>query len=73
MAIKNVRMNLWDQIAGWLVLVGAVNWGLFKVFSFDLVAWLLGMINLMAYSMWVYGIVGLSGVYFIYRVLTKFK
>lgn len=45
-----------------LILVGALNWGLWGFFQFDLVAWLFG-----GNSTWlarlVYAIVGLAGVW----------
>ena len=45
-----------------LVVVGALNWGLWGFFQFDLVAWLFkGNTTLM--SRIVYGLVGLSGLW----------
>lgn len=45
-----------------LVIVGAVNWGLWALFEFDLVAELFGG-NTEALSRVVYGLVGLAGLY----------
>jgi len=42
----------------WLVLIGALVWGLIGAFNFNLVESIFG-----SYSMWVYIIVGLSAIY----------
>lgn len=56
-------LNVIDWIAIVLVIVGAINWGLVGVFSFDLVMAIFGGI-----SAWVYGLVGVAGLYMIYTV-----
>ena len=38
-------MAVIDKIALALVIIGALNWGLIGVFSFDLVAWLFGAMS----------------------------
>ncbi len=45
-----------------LVLIGAINWGLWGFFQFDLVAWLFKG-NTTALSRLIYAIVGLAGVW----------
>ncbi len=45
-----------------LVIVSALNWGLWGFFQFDLVAWLFGG-NTTGLSRLVYGIVGVAGVW----------
>lgn len=45
-----------------LILIGALNWGLWGFFQFDIVAWVFGS-NSSALSRIVYGIIGLSGVW----------
>jgi uncharacterized protein len=45
-----------------LVIVGALNWGLWGFFQFDLVAWLFGG-NTVWLSRLVYAIVGLAGLW----------
>ena len=45
-----------------LILIGALNWGLWGFFQFDIVAWVFGS-NSSVWSRIVYGIVGLSGVW----------
>jgi uncharacterized membrane protein YuzA (DUF378 family) len=54
-----------DAVAGALVIVGAVNWGLVAVAEFDLVATLVGLEfgETNAVSRVVYGLVGLSGLW----------
>lgn len=49
-----------DLIALVLVLVGALNWGLYAAFKFDLVATVLGDYSVLARM--VYGLVGISAV-----------
>ncbi|GBC77447.1 hypothetical protein HRbin08_00925 [bacterium HR08] len=55
-------MKALDTIALILVIVGALNWGLWGVFQFDLVAALLGG-NTAPLSRIVYAVVGLAGIY----------
>jgi len=59
-----MEKNILDWIAIVLVIVGAVNWGLVGLFSFDLVQLILGSIPLLAKI--VYILVGISGLYMIY-------
>jgi uncharacterized membrane protein YuzA (DUF378 family) len=58
-------MKVLSTLAGALVLVGGLNWGLVAIGEFDLVAWLVGerfgAIN--AVSRVVYGLVGVAAVY----------
>lgn len=56
--------NIVDWIALVLVIVGAINWGLFA-FGYDLVAILVGSWSAMAAQV-VYALVGLAGIYMIY-------
>jgi len=65
-------MKKLDALAGILVLVGGLNWGLVAVAKFDLVAWLcgLGFGETNAVSRVVYGLVGLAAVYLIGSLLT---
>ncbi len=54
-----------DIVAGILVVVGALNWGLIALARFDLVAALFGMRfgEISPVSAVVYGLVGLAGAY----------
>lgn len=45
-----------------LILIGAINWGLWGFFQFDLVAWLFGG-NSTWYARLVYALVGLAGIW----------
>lgn len=55
------KLNSLDWIALVLVLVGALNWLLVGLFSFDLVAWIFGVMTTV--SRIVYILVGLSAIY----------
>lgn len=54
-------MKVLNTIVLVLIIVGALNWGLIALFSFDLVAWLFG--NMTMLSRIVYGLVGLAGLW----------
>ena len=62
-----------DTIAGALVLVGGLNWGLVALAEFDLVAWIFGeeFGSTNAASRIVYGLVGVSAVYGIGSLLAR--
>jgi uncharacterized protein len=62
-----------NVLAGILVLVGGLNWGLVAIAEFDLVAWICGGLDFgetNAVSRVVYGLVGLAAVYLIGSLLT---
>jgi uncharacterized membrane protein YuzA (DUF378 family) len=63
-------MKTLDILAGTLVIVGAVNWGLVAIAEFDLVATVVGLEfgETNALSRVVYGLVGLSGLWLAARV-----
>lgn len=65
-----MRVNGLDWIAIVLTVIGAVNWGLIGLFSFDLVAFLFGTMTLLSRT--VYTLVGISGLYLIYTA-SKFN
>jgi hypothetical protein len=50
-----------DCIALTIAIIGAVNWGLIGIFSFDLVAFIFG--NMSWISRIIYVLVGISGLY----------
>jgi len=54
-----------DLLAGVLLVVGGLNWGLVAVAKFDLVAWIFGLDfgETNAATRVVYGLVGLAAVY----------
>ena len=58
--MKNTAL---DAVALTLSIIGAVNWGLIGLFTFDLVAFLFGSMTLL--SRIIYTIVGICGVYLI--------
>jgi uncharacterized protein len=59
-----MKRNL-DLLAGVLLVVGGLNWGLVAVAKFDLVAWVFGLDfgETNAATRVIYGLVGLSAVY----------
>jgi uncharacterized membrane protein YuzA (DUF378 family) len=58
---KHSGLKTVDTIALVLVLIGAINWGLVGLFSFDLVATIFG--DMTTASRIVYTLVGIAGVY----------
>ena len=62
--MDNMKRNL-DLLAGVLLVVGGLNWGLVAVAKFDLVAWIfgLGFGETNAASRIVHGLVGLAAIY----------
>lgn len=54
-----------DTVAWWLVIIGAVNWGLVGAFQINLVNEVLG--SMMMLEKIVYILVGLSGVYLLLK------
>src|SRR6188508_1635007 len=67
---KETVMNKVDVVAGILVIVGALNWGLVAIAEFDLVAALFGLDfgETNAATRVVYALVGLSGLWMAARV-----
>lgn len=54
-------MKVIDKIALVLIIIGAINWGLIGLFSFDLVATIFG--DMTTISRIIYGLVGISGLW----------
>jgi uncharacterized membrane protein YuzA (DUF378 family) len=59
-------MNSLKLITQILVIVGALNWGLVGIFSFDLVAAIFGEMS--SVSRLVYSLVGISAVYQLFTI-----
>lgn len=55
-------MKALDKIALALVIIGAINWGLIGIFSFDLVAWIFGGQGAVV-SRIIYTLVALGGIW----------
>jgi uncharacterized membrane protein YuzA (DUF378 family) len=66
-------MKTLDLLAGVLLIVGGLNWGLVALAEFDLVAWVFGeeFGTTNVASRIVYGLVGLSAVYGIASALSR--
>lgn len=54
-----------------LVVIGAINWGLFGAFKFDVVATVLGTSPQLASVMYI--LIGLAGVYTLIKMITMKK
>lgn len=57
------------KISKWLVVVGAVNWGLIGLFNFNLVSSLFGGWPMVERA--VYILIGIAGFWAVYNKLTK--
>lgn len=66
-----MKMKELDWVANILVTVGALNWGLVGAFNLDLVKTILGTSP--ALVQLTYVIVGLAGLYQLYKMTTKAK
>lgn len=55
-------MTIINKIALILVIIGALNWGLVGLFSFDLVAWICGGAATVIARI-IYSLVGLAGIW----------
>jgi len=67
--IVTPRRTVADWIAGALVIVGALNWGLIGILQFDLVAALLGANSIPTRA--VYVLVAAAGIYCAARALSS--
>lgn len=69
---KGVRkVKALKTLSKWLVVIGAVNWGLVAVLDYNLVTTLFGLWP--AVETWVYVLVGLAGLWGAYAMLTNSK
>jgi len=59
------------KISKWLVVIGAINWGLVGVFKFNLVTLIFGSWPMLVTL--VYALIGLAGVWGAYAMLTNKK
>ena len=66
-----MKMKEVDWLAYVLVTVGAINWGLVGAFRLDLVQTILGTSPALAQL--VYILIGLSGLYWLFKMTTKGK
>lgn len=58
-----MRNRVLDCLALTIAIIGAINWGLIGLFSFDLVAFVFG--NMSWFSRIIYALVGIAGLYII--------
>lgn len=66
-----MKMKDVDFVAGLLTTIGALNWGFVGAFNLDLVKTILGTSP--ALVQLAYIVVGLSGLYMLYKMLAKGK
>ncbi len=59
------------MLVGWILVIGAVNWGLVGLLNWNIVESLLGVGSMLTKV--VYIVVGLAGVYKAYMMLTSSK
>ena len=59
------------QLVGWVLVLGAVNWGLVGILKINLVETLFGAASTL--STVVYGLIGVAGIYKAYVMLSKSK
>jgi len=64
-------LNGFDWAAIILTVIGAINWGLVGLFSFDLVAFVFGPMSVL--SRIVYVLVALAGIYVLAAASTRFR
>ena len=60
---RETRNRALDCLALTIAIIGAINWGLIGLFSFDLVAFIFG--NMSWFSRIIYALVGIAGLYII--------
>ncbi len=65
-------MKYLNMLAFVLIIIGALNWGLWGFFQFDIVAWLFKG-NTTWLSRLIYSVVGLAGVWSLLRLLPRCK
>ncbi|MDD5181894.1 MAG: DUF378 domain-containing protein [Candidatus Nanoarchaeia archaeon] len=67
-------MEKMDLIALVLVIIGALNWGLYGLFGFDLVNFLfVQLIKINIIATLVYMLVGIAGLWMVYYVVKDYK
>jgi uncharacterized membrane protein YuzA (DUF378 family) len=63
-----MKMNWFDWLTWILVIIGAINWGLVGLFSFNLVGAIFGG-DMSSASRVIYSLVGLAGIYLLIKML----
>ena len=66
-----MKMSELDWAAGILAVIGALNWGLVGAFKFDVVMTVFGTSPVLVQLAYI--LVGLSGLYWLYKMLTMKK
>ena len=66
-----MKMTDLDWAAMVFCVIGAINWGLVGAFKFDLIMTVLGTSPILAQIMYI--LIGLSGLYTLYKMMTMKK
>lgn len=66
-----MKMKDVDFAAGLITAIGAINWGLVGAFNLDLVKTILGTSDVLVQLAYI--VVGVSGLYMLYKMLGKGK
>lgn len=59
----------WKWWASFLVMLGAINWGLVGLFDFNLLTWLFGVTGWLTKTLYI--LVGVSGIVALYNLFKK--
>lgn len=69
--MTKIKMSELEWAAWIFVIIGAVNWGLVGLFKLDLVQIVFGTSPLLARGAYI--LIGLSGMYWLYKAMTEKK
>ena len=61
-------MKLFEWTAYILVTIGALSFGVDKLFNFNFIVWLLSLGGLSNYAFYLYWAIGLAGVYAVFKI-----
>ena len=65
----NKNRHMLGIICESLLIIGALNWGLMAVFDLNIVHLIFGSLPIL--EKYIYGLVGVAGLYILYRLLQK--
>ena len=66
--MPKIKNKAFEKFAYVLVAIGALNWGLDKVVSFNIVDQVLSWVSLTSIGTIVYGAIGLAGAWMLYNI-----
>lgn len=66
------KISLLDKISFVLVIIGAINWGIFGLFNFDLVHFLFSFSDMLVRAIYIFvGLAGINMIRFLYCLNKK--